>query len=463
MIDTDTDEGVEWVDLLGGGSLIQKVVSFSANTENHKPADGQEVVIRIVGRTLLPNYSNAASSSSASSEQDKQQQQHMFDEPTQVINLRNMLPGCVFASHASQMFHAGENEVPTGLDLGIRLSTIGDCLRLRMISRLGYGVHGLPSEADTKTATFQVLPNQPIEYEVEVLSFGKLRRPVDAMSIEECVVEASCKCDLGTLAYKRGDHELASSLYGRGLKFVQPNQEQVTQALLDVYVRIGTNLALTFSKTKRSDREITKLCRSVLSVDETSTKAWYQLGCALRRLLEYDESKLCLERVLQLDSSSVSGRKELERLQKNVLKYKKRERKMFNHAGRDIFASARVAKEEEEIKKEEEKEMANQAKVKAKAKAKEKEQEQEQEQEKVAQRKQKADSSTPRDSVRRRNGAKSNINSSLLKGEGEEEREWQPYSEVCRRGTQVAKLVGVTMALLLLALTWIHWTESSIV
>ena len=47
-----------------------------------------------------------------------------------------------------------------------------------------------------------------------------------------------------------------------------------------------------------------------------------------------------------------------------------------------------------------------------------------------------------------------------LRGEGEEDREWQPHSEVCKRGTQVVKMVGVVvMAIFLLAFTWMHWNQ----
>ena len=438
-----------WDDLLGGGSLLRNLHS-TTNEDQTRPNDGQQVTIQIKGTTLIDNDT---------SNQNQQNSISEMNETIQLEKLPHMRLGNIFITNQQVTFRAGENEIPTGLDLGVRLSSIGDIVSFRMISRLGYGKFGLFQNNATKTKqkkstqatdndTYLVLPNQPIEYEIEILSFGHLRQPIEQMNVEDCISDSLIKSKLGTVAFTRGDYELAVSLYGRAIRFVQPNREVVTQLLLDTYVKIGTNLVIGFSKTNQKDREIIKLCRSILSVDEKATKAWYQLGCALRRMLEYDESRVCLDKVLALDAHSNAAKKEIEKLQRDILKYKKKEKKMYNQGG-DIFLKANQEEEKEKLEKlEKEKQKAAMA----------------------------VESNILPSSVKRRKGnAVSNTGSKgskgirkkedekdMIKGEGEEEREFQPSSLVCKRGTQVAKCVGVVFAVLLMGMTWMHWRESEL-
>jgi hypothetical protein len=57
---------------------------------------------------------------------------------------------------------------------------------------------------------------------------------------------------LGKKAFQRKDYELACTLYGRGIQFVQPTRMEATRLSLETYVRVATNLAVSFAKTNRS-------------------------------------------------------------------------------------------------------------------------------------------------------------------------------------------------------------------
>ena len=51
----------------------------------------------------------------------------------------------------------------------------------------------LKSTQATDNDTYSVLPNQPIEYEIEILSFGHLRQPIEQMNVEDCISDSLIK------------------------------------------------------------------------------------------------------------------------------------------------------------------------------------------------------------------------------------------------------------------------------
>ena len=422
----------DWMDLLGGGTLLRKETvdddddeATTATTQGVvvRPADGQRVTVRLVGRVLLnPNHTTGP-----------------LDEKVQLDHLQTMHPGSVFHPQGEMTFCVGENEVPTGLDLGIRLSQAGDRFTLRMVSRLGYGKFGLPSPPTNIISKWLVEPHQPLEYGVEIVSLDALKVPVDTMTVDMCLQTANHKSALGTRAFKRGDYELATTLYGRALVFVQPTRDQTTTEMLDAYVRVGTNLATSFAKTKRSDKEIIKLTTSVTSVNDQVPKAWYQMGCAYRRMLEFKVAIDCMNKVLILDPTSVAAKKELEKIHKKVRDYKKKEKKMYLNG---ISKMVKEREEEEERLKTQNTQLPKDTETIATSTGlQQRHQHQHQHQ-----------------NAQNEFGKVSRASlGEQLRGAGEEDRDWQPHSEVCKRGTSVAKMVGAVMALVLLVLTVVHW------
>ena len=407
-----------FVDVLGGGSLLRRDDKTLATTlsdpEGPRPTDGQMVIVHLVGTALV----------------HKNGEKYESDEKTQVKHLATMVPGVVFATHATFEFRVGENEVPTGLDLGIRLSKLGECFTLRMVSRLGYGRHGLPNDCTAADAPkYSVEPHQCIEYTVHLLAYKKFRLPVETMTLEHCTDSALHKSQLGTRAFQRGDYELAATLYGRALAFVQPTRESATTAMLETYVRVGTNLATCFAKLKRADKEIIKLTQSIISVNEKSPKAWYQMGCAYSRMLEFQLATSCLNTVVELDPSSVAARKELKHVQTKIALYKKKEKKRYA----SIFERSQREENEEEEQTREREKKGKEAQAPALF------------ENKVGE----SDSSGLRQ--------RKNMQEAQLRGAGEEET--QPTSAVCKKGTQVAKITGVVLGAVCVGLTWMHWSS----
>ena len=78
------------------------------------------------------------------------------------------------------------------------------------------------------------------------------------------------------------------------------------------------------------------------------TKAWYQRGCACRRLLEYKEAIFSIENVLKFEPTSLSGKNELKKIKNNILKYKNKEKKMFGRGSKKKISLYKCLRKERE-------------------------------------------------------------------------------------------------------------------
>lgn len=124
------DDG-EWEDVLGSGALLRRRISPGGDGAE-RPQIGQEVTLRLLGRLQAP-------------------------------------PNTVFCDERCLTKRVGEGNFVTGLDLALRLMTLGEVARLRLQARFAYGQAGdsslgIPADAD-------------VEYEVALLDLGKHRGP----------------------------------------------------------------------------------------------------------------------------------------------------------------------------------------------------------------------------------------------------------------------------------------------
>ena len=453
-----------WEDVLGGGSLVrrrQKWKQAEEDTDNGdgtgtaevvevdaepaRPQDGQEVIVHLVGRVLETDVVGGGGLPAA-----------------------RPLPPPAFASCPQLTFRVGEDEVPTGLDLGVRLMHVGESLTLRMVARLAFGDHGAPADLSAPGIPIStaVMPGQDIEFSVTMLGLGAPRQPVERMTLAARVVSAERKVALGNLAFRRGNVRRAAGLFARAIKFVQPDGPAVlsgseaggggddndndddgaselaeARAVFACYARAGSNLAVAWGKIGYADREICKLCRSVLSVAPEARKAQFQLGRALVRMLEYDDAKACFRSVLATDPGNKAAKKELNRLSAAVAKYRKRERAMFKGGVAALAGGATSVSET----------AAGDARYAGG------------ERHGSGGLRRRVDIDMDGDDAggggSSRNGSaralpKSDERApSLLEKEDNDENDVQPVSEVCRRGTCVAKSVGMLLVVVLGSIT----------
>ena len=414
-----------WEDILGGGSLLRKVPLEHAGDidAGHRPEDGQEIVLRVECRVLSMENANNS------------------------IQEAKTLPE-IYASAHRLRIRIAEDELPTGLDLGVRLLPgVGCSATFRMVARLAFGVHGLPVTSlpqSEKIPTNSIImsvhnaipPDTNVEFNIKILDFGPKKAPIESLNVSTRVIESERKILLGNYAFRRGDVGRAQALFSRAIRFVQPTGPHMEVPgiedvefgnLFSSYVRAGCNLAVVYAKLGQSDREICELCRSVLSVEEGagSLKARFQLGRALARMAEYDKAKDCFENILRIlaeksgpktDAESRTIRatkKELAKLARKVSKYLKKERAMFSGA---IF---NASNEKELGETSQDKDIDSLRKV----------------------------------DMRERAPQRQDSPESVL-DEGDED--VQPVSEVCRRGTCVAKWTGIVVATILFLMTLLH-------
>jgi hypothetical protein len=422
-------EPPQWEDVLGGGSLwLRRAASPGPDDEGARPLDGQEVVLRVACRVLEPDQ----------------------EEGGVVLTAQRVhLGGAIYASADRLRVKVAEDELPTGLDLGVRLLPgAGSSATFRMVARLAFGAFGLPASqkehatdatiasndhAHTSSSGCSIMlhahtaipPHTNVEFTVDLLSVGAPNPPVESLNISQRVRAAKRKVSLGNAAFRRGDVSRAQALFSRGLRFVQPtgphvHADDVTEddiaGLFACYVRTGCNLAVAYAKTGQPDKEVCKLCRSVLSVQEgkASLKARFQLGRALMRMTEYDEAKACFETVLKMADSKTekATEKELAKLARHVAKYRRKERAMFSGAN-VVAALARPQPTPTE---------GDTAGVRKRAQ-----------------------SSSSKD------GSDCGVKTvPQIEVDAEDD---QPVSEVCRRGTCVAKWIAAVIASILLILT----------
>lgn len=178
------------------------------------------------------------------------------------------------------------------------------------------------------------------------------------LTILERITEAHRLKDTGNNAFKSQDLKSAKEAYEDALSKVNeyattlhniPDIPLQTE-LRNLFVSIRSNLAMVAVKEESWSQVITQ-CNHALSFDSNHVKSLFRRGSAKAKIFEYEESKEDLKRVLELEPSNNTAKKELSEVVKTLKEHNSKSKSAFGN----IFNKGSVYndKETERRRKEE--------------------------------------------------------------------------------------------------------------
>jgi len=274
-------EREEWVDLLGSGDLMKKVI---------KPGTAERPVLG--DRTTI----------------------------------------CYTVKHKDKIvehkedftFILGESEAPQALDLGVGLMDEGEVALIKAAPRFAYGEHGkkpdIPGNAD-------------VEFEVELLSHEHLTDHKD-MSLTEKIQYMNHKRLVGNQFYQEENFEAAANCYVKAVKCSNEgapstDNSELLQEFNTLKIKCLNNLTTCQIKI-RDYQEALKNCNQTLDIEPENAKALYKKGKILSSMSEYDQAIECLTKSARLEPNDPTIRDELSKAKQKRIEYQKKEKSLFS-------------------------------------------------------------------------------------------------------------------------------------
>ena len=194
----------------------------------------------------------------------------------------------------------------SGIELVVRLMTLGEVALIRLDPRFGYAEHARPGSVDASTH---------LEVELEVLEVGPVAKSLHEMTVRERIDVASVKKGRGNAHFRAGRTVLAARLYKLAVSFVKDGRsnddvsanddslDAATAAAQDaerveVLVSGRNNLAMVREKLGLPD-DAWATAKAVLVDDPDNTKALFRLGQVALGRNDADQAALYLGRAAE--------------------------------------------------------------------------------------------------------------------------------------------------------------------
>ncbi|XP_038073279.1 peptidyl-prolyl cis-trans isomerase FKBP8-like isoform X2 [Patiria miniata] len=205
----DNDEPPEWMDVIGNGQLMKKILNEGQGAAT-RPQRGELVTLKSKG---------------------------LLEDGTEV--------DC----HEEVSFVLGEGDVVSAWDLCLSLMDLGEVSIIKTSPRFAYGILGrLPD----------VPPNAEITYELELLNVQPAPDPGE-MTIDELCLAGDKKRERGNELYSRKDYSGAINSYTKALKLFEKakvsDDDSAKLAVMELKVKCYNNLAAAQLKVLASQGE----------------------------------------------------------------------------------------------------------------------------------------------------------------------------------------------------------------
>jgi len=298
-----------WLSLMGGELLIEEI-----NDQRGDGTFGMGTVVECDLRGFLLKRDGAMALGDCTRGAD--------EAPFEVLHAR---------------YQIGEGDCFPGLELALKYAIPRVPYRMRCSSKFGWGPSG---RCATTVGGLDVPAGADLEYEILVTSShndDELATPPSAPDDDEQLIgqeafdqqcsavneKALLRKECGNRWFSYKDYSRASRSYSKGVQISeaflgsieQPESDSTTpchRSLVDTRLALLTNLAschlLTDQFSKARD-----VCIAVLEFDPGNKKALLRAARASLGLCEYEESKACLTRLLEIDPRNSSAEQELRR------------------------------------------------------------------------------------------------------------------------------------------------------
>jgi len=243
----------------------------------------------------------------------------------------------------------GDQDVPPGLELGLRFLKIQSHGFVYCSPKFAYGPNGhRPQNLTVNQSEFQgiedIPENSAVEFEVFLL--GVDRRVPAELTPEERLEEAIEKRKIGNYHWYFGLYSNACRSYGKGLELIDWNvfteESELLDQAINTAVSIGNNLSFIQMKSKdllKSKETIIKM----LEICPTNVKSLFFAAKCSIELGDFTEAKIALEKAIVEGEQQCINQQELteikrtlENLKKMIRQYHEKQKKMFSFMGKKL-------------------------------------------------------------------------------------------------------------------------------
>ncbi|CAH1389110.1 unnamed protein product [Nezara viridula] len=277
------DPEEEWMDILGSGHLMKKVLT--PGLPNSRPQKSDICVLNIVGC---------------------------------------LEDGTVVERHENLEINHSDNEVIQGLDFALALMDKGEVAEIKITPRFGYGSLGKRPE---------IPPGANLIYTVTLLDV-KEEPPIHTLNVMDRIKSGLKKKERGNWWYSRDENTLAINCYRRALDYLddtdipEPHNEEDVHKLLEERLKTYNNLGAAQMKVSAFDAALMSV-NNVLTAQPTNVKALFRKAKILKEKGELQESINVIKLALSHEPDSQALQQELSSLMAAQRKVNSKQRELY--------------------------------------------------------------------------------------------------------------------------------------
>ncbi|XP_014282311.1 peptidyl-prolyl cis-trans isomerase FKBP8 [Halyomorpha halys] len=281
--EANKDPEEEWMDILGSGHLMKKVLT--PGIPNSRPQKSDICVLNIVGC---------------------------------------LEDGSIVEKHENLEINHSDNEVIQGLDFALALMDKGEVAEIKITPRFGYGSLGKRPE---------IPPGANLIYTVTLLDV-KEEPPIHNLNAMDRIKNGLKKKERGNWWYSRDENTLAINCYRRALDYLddtdipEPHSEEDVHKLLEERLKTYNNLGAAQMKVSAFDAALMSV-NNVLAAQPENVKALFRKAKILKEKGELQESINVIKQALSHEPESQTLQQELSSLMAAQRKVNSKQRELY--------------------------------------------------------------------------------------------------------------------------------------
>lgn len=233
----------------------------------------------------------------------------------------------VFTSREGAVLEAviGDEELASGVELGIRKMKKGETAILKIQPQYGFGASG--------SDQFKVPADAAFEAEVVLVDFKNPMSSYEATNTEESLVQVRALKEVGNGKFKAKRHAAAAKRYASAIKFIDDiDEEDASEVqkteISEMYVSLHLNHAACLLKMERF-AEVRKECDKVLKKDASNVKATFRTAQSWLDAKDYVEAAEWFKKTLGLDADNAAAKIALQKAIKGKKAHEATEKRMY--------------------------------------------------------------------------------------------------------------------------------------